>query len=111
MKSFQVMIFNAVILIGLGVYGYVISGSPTALISTVIGLILLGLSFPVKNENSTVSHIAVGLTGLAMIMFFVMGILRNNTVIIVMGVVTLLAFLFYISDFIQRRKERNSKTD
>jgi len=105
------MIFNAVILIGLGVYGYVISGSPTALISTVIGLILLGLSFPVKNENSTVSHIAVGLTGLAMIMFFVMGILRNNTVIIVMGVVTLLAFLFYISDFIQRRKERNSKTD
>ena len=105
------MIFNAVILIGLGIYGYVISGSPTAFISSGIGLILLGLSFPVKNENSTVSHIAVGLTGIAMIMFFVMGILRSNTVIIVMGVVTLLAFLFYISDFLKRRKERDSETD
>ena len=65
------MIFNAVILIGLGIYGYIISGSPTALISSTIGLILLGLSFPVKNENSVISHIAVGLTGIAMIMFFV----------------------------------------
>jgi hypothetical protein len=44
-------------------------------------------------------------------MFFVMGILRSNTVIIVMGVVTLLAFLFYIADFMRRRKERDSKTD
>ena len=104
------MIFNAVILIGLGIYGYIISGSPTALISSTIGLILLGLSFPVKNENSVVSHIAVGLTGIAMIMFFVMGILRSNTVIIVMGVVTLLALLFYISDFIKRRKERDSES-
>jgi len=103
------MILNAVILIGLGIYGYVISGSPTALISSAIGLILLGLSFPVKNENSVVSHIAVGLTGISMIMFFVMGILRSNTVIIVMGVVTLLAFLFYISDFIKRKKERETQ--
>jgi hypothetical protein len=92
------------------VYTAIISGSPTALISSAIGLILLGLSFPVKNENSVISHIAVGLTGIAMIMFFVMGILRSNTVIIVMGVVTLLGLLLYISDFIKRRKERDSES-
>jgi hypothetical protein len=109
MKSFQVMIFNAVILIGLGVYGYVISGSPTALISSVIGLILLGFSFPVKNENSTVSHIAVGLTGLAMVMFFIVGIVRSNNIILIMAVVTFAALLFYIFDFLKRKKEREAR--
>ena len=47
------MIANAVVLIGLGIYGYVTSGSPTALIAPGIGVILLILSIPVKKENKT----------------------------------------------------------
>lgn len=100
------MIFNSVILIGLGIYGYFISGSPTALISPAIGLILFGLSFPVRKDNAVISHIAVGLTGLAMVMFFIVGILRSNYIILIMAVVTLAALMFYISDFFKRKKER-----
>ncbi len=69
------MIANAIVLIGLGVFGYFISGSPTALIAPGIGLILLILSFPVKNENKTAAHIAVAVTLIAAIMFFVTGIM------------------------------------
>jgi hypothetical protein len=106
------MIFNAAVLIGLGIYGYVISGSPTSFISVGVGAILLILAFPVKNENHIAAHIAVGLTGLSTITFFVTGIMRHNYIIIIMAVVTLIAFLFYISDFMKRKKEReaNSKS-
>lgn len=108
MKNFQVMTFNGIILIALGVFGYVTSGSPTALIAPAIGVILLILSIPVKKENSVAAHIGVGLTGLTTIMFFVVGAMRSNTIIIIMAVVTLISLIFYISDFIKRKKEREA---
>ncbi len=82
------MIVNAVVLIALGVYGFITSGSPTALIAPAIGLILFGLAFPVKNENKTAAHIAVGLTMIATIMFFVTGFLRGNMIVLIMAVFT-----------------------
>ena len=101
------MIFNAVILIALGIYGYTIPPhSPTALIAPVIGIILLALAYPVKKENHIAAHIAVGLTGLTFIAFIIVGIMRMNTLIILMAVVTLLAGVFYISDFLRRKAER-----
>lgn len=106
MKSYQVMIFNAIILIALGIYGFIISGSPTALISSAIGLILFFISFPVKKENALAAHIGAGFTALATLIFFFMGIKRDNTLIIVMGVISLLASIFYFADFLKRRKER-----
>lgn len=107
MKNFQVMIFNAVVLIALGIYGYTIPPhSPTALISVGIGAILIILSFPVKNEKYVAAHIAVSLTGLSFLMFLVVGIIRSNSIIILMAVITLLALVFYISDFIRRKAER-----
>jgi len=111
MKNYLVMIINAVILIAIGVYGYIVSGSGTALIAPAIGVILLILAFPVKNNNPTFTHIAVGLTGLAMIMFFVTGFMRSNLLIIVMATATLIAFIFYMMDFLQRKKEREAKED
>jgi Ca2+/Na+ antiporter len=108
MKNFQVMTFNALVLIALGVFGYVTSGSPTALIAPAIGIILLALAIPVKKDNSVAAHIGVGLTGLTTIMFFVVGAMRGNVIIILMGAVTLLAFIFYIADFMKRKKEREA---
>lgn len=108
MKNFQVMTFNGIILIALGVFGYVTSGSPTALIAPAIGVILLILSIPVKKDNSVAAHIGVGLTGLTTIMFFVVGAMRGNTIIIIMAVVTLISLIFYVSDFIKRKKEREA---
>lgn len=104
------MTFNAIILIALGVFGYVISGSPTALIAPAIGIILLALAIPVKKENSVAAHIGVGLTGLTTIMFFIVGAIRSNVIIILMAVVTLIAFIFYIADFMKRKKEREVNT-
>ena len=103
------MIVNAIVLIALGVYGYFTSGSPTALIAPAIGLILFGLAFPVKNENKTAAHIAVVLTLIATIMFFVTGFIRGNMIVLVMAVFTLLALILYIMDFMRRKQER-SKT-
>ena len=106
MNIYRIMLANAFVLIALGVYGYFISGSPTALIAPGIGLMLTALAFPVKNENKSAAHIAVGLTLIAAIMFFVTGIMRNNLIIIVMAVFTLFAFIMYIMDFMRRTKER-----
>ena len=107
MKNFQVMIFNAIVLIALGIYGYTLPpNSPTALIAPGIGVVLLILAFPVKKENSVAAHIGAGLTALSFLTFSVVGILRLNTIIILMAVVTLMALVFYISDFIRRKAER-----
>lgn len=109
MKNFQVMAFNAIVLIALGIFGYITSGSPTALIAPAIGVILLGLVIPVKKENSVAAHIGVGLTGLATITFFIVGAMRGNTIIIIMAVVSLISLIFYVSDFIKRKKEREAE--
>ena len=105
------MIANAIVLIGLGVFGYFISGSPTALIAPGIGLILLILSFPVKNENKTAAHIAVALTLIAAIMFFVTGIMRSNMIVIIMAIFTTMALFMYIMDFMKRKQEREKTSN
>ncbi len=111
MNIYRIMIANAVVLIGLGIYGYFISGSPTALISPGIGIILLILSFPVKNENKTAAHIAVAVTLISAIMFFATGIIRGNLVIIIMAVFTAMALFLYIMDFMKRKQEREKSSN
>ena len=112
MKNFQVMIFNAVVLITLGIYGYTVPPhSPTALIAPGIGIVLFVLAFPVKKEKSVFAHIAVGLTGISFLIFIIVGILRMNTIIILMAVVTLMALVFYISDFMRRKAEREKEKE
>lgn len=106
MNIYKIMITNALVLIILGVYGYFLSGSPTALIAPAIGVILLALSFQVKNENKTAAHIAAGLTLISAIMFFVTGFMRNNIIIIVMAVFTTIALFMYVMDFKRRKQER-----
>lgn len=106
MNIYKIMLANAGVLIVLGLYGYFSSGSPTALIAPAIGVILIVLAFSVKNENKTSAHIAVGLTLLAAIMFFVTGFMRDNMIIIVMAIFTLFAFILYLMDFMRRKQER-----
>ncbi|MBX7043427.1 MAG: hypothetical protein K1X85_11050 [Ignavibacteria bacterium] len=104
----KVMATNAAVLIILGVYGYIASGSPTALIAPGIGVILFLLSFPVKKDNKTAAHIGVILTLISTAMFFFIGLKRSNPIILVMAVFTLLALVFYIMDFMKRKKEREA---
>ena len=106
MNIYRIMLANAFVLIVLGVYGYLSSESPTALIAPGIGLMLTALAFPVKNENKTAAHLAVGLTLISAIVFFVIGFKRGNMIVIVMAIFTLFAFIMYIMDFMRRTKER-----
>ena len=108
MKNFLVTIINALVLIIIGIYGYSISGSGTALIAPVIGVVLFILAFPVKNQNPTFTHIAVSLTALTFIVFLIIGFIRHNILIHVMALVSLIATVFYVMDFIKRKKEREA---
>lgn len=61
---------NAVLLVVLGVWGYVVGGSITALIPVVFGVILLLLYPGVKKEAMVPAHIAVLLTLIVAIALF-----------------------------------------
>ncbi len=100
------MMVNAIILIVLGVYGYIISSSPTALIAPGIGLILLVLAIPTKNEKHVAAHIAVALTLITSVTFLIVGIRRGNALVIAMGVITFICFDLYVLNFILRKKRR-----
>lgn len=115
MKNYQVMLFNGVILIILGLYGYMLAlpdkRSYTAFIGPAIGLILILLSFPAKREKSVFAHIAVILTLVTAIVFFYVGFKRNNSIIIISAVVTFICLIYYIADFALRKKEREDNSD
>lgn len=107
-----VMIINALVLIVLGLAGYFTAEpagrSMTAFIGPAVGIILLLLSPAVKKGNSTATHIGVVLTIIVAIALATrMG--GGNPYVIAMGVVSMIAVIVYIMDFIRRKKERESK--
>ena len=60
MKTYQINFFNALILILVGLWGFIdVDYSPTALIPVFFGVILLLCSNGVKNENKVIAHVAV----------------------------------------------------
>jgi uncharacterized membrane protein (UPF0136 family) len=103
------MIFNGLVLILLGLYGYLIAApdkkSPTAFIGPVIGIILILLSFPSDKGKVLALKIAFFLTLAVVVVFFYVGFRRENPVIIISAVVSLVCFIFYLSDFVFRKKE------
>lgn len=109
MEIYRIMIANAFVLIILGVFGYISSGSPTALIAPAIGVIFLILSFSVKKNNKTAAHIAVILTLISAVIFFITAITRNNMIVMVMAVFTLIALILYVMDFMKRKKQRDQQ--
>ena len=78
MKAHVASLINAVLLIVLSSWGYLTSDTPsiTALIPTIIGVILLALNKGIKTENKMVAHIAVFLT--LIILFHRLHLLRNQ---------------------------------
>lgn len=113
MKNQQVLIINSLILIILGIYGYV-SARPeakslTAFIGPGMGVVLLFFYPSVKKQNSLGTHIMVTLTLLTAIVFLAVGIIRGNLLIVLMAVSSFIAMIVYVSDFIRRKKEREAK--
>jgi hypothetical protein len=115
MKAHIASLTNAITLIVLSSWGYFSSDNPslTALIPTVIGLVLLILNKGVKNENKITAHIAVLLTMVILIGLIkpVIGAVDRDDIaaLIRLGIMilsTIVAMVFFVKSFINARKNR-----
>ena len=104
MKNHVIMFANASVLIVLGIVGFFISGSPSAFIGTGVGIILAALAIPTMKGNAVAAHIAVVFTLIAGITFTVVGFKRSNTLVIIMAAACVVGFVFYVVNFIKRKK-------
>jgi len=115
MKPYQANLANAIILIAMGLWGYLSSEdpSPTALIPVGFGVIFAALTPPFRKENKVVAHIIVLLTFLLIISLFMplMGALKRDDSLAIFRVGLMLAssifaFAIFIKSFIDARKAR-----
>ena len=115
MKPHTASLINAVTLIAMSLWGYFSSETPsmTALIPTIIGVILLALNKGVKADNKVIAHIAVVLTlvillGLLQAFTGAMGRADNAAMarVGIMILTTVVAMVFFVKSFIDARKNR-----
>lgn len=115
MKPWQANIINAIVLIGVGLWGALGSASATAFIPVAFGAIFLMLTPPFKNENKVVAHIVVVLTFL---LLFGLGKPLSGAVesgdslriarSVIMMAVNIFAFATYIKSFVEARRNRKA---
>ncbi len=115
MKPYQINILNAVILIALGLWGYLgsTSPSPTALIPVGFGIIFALVTPSLRKDNKTVAHVVVLLTiilAIALIVPLLGAINRDDAIAVVRTGVMLAgcvaALIIYIRSFIEARRSR-----
>jgi hypothetical protein len=115
MKAHTASLINAICLVGLSLWGYLSSESPseTALIPTGVGAALLIMYPWVKKENKVVAHIAVLLTLLilgGLVKPLTGAISRADNMAIlrisIMAGTTILALAMFVKSFIDARKKR-----
>jgi hypothetical protein len=111
MKAHTASRINAIILIVIGAWGYVESGSLTSNIPVFIGLVLLLLNKGIKNQNKLIAHIAVIVTLLSFANIMPLkGALedgRNDAAlrVIIMLTSSAYAMIYFIKSFIEARKK------
>ena len=111
MNAHTASLVNAILLISVGGWGYLESGSPTSLIPVVIGTILVLLNKGIKKQNKIVAHFAVVVTllGFALIMPLMKALEdgRNDAIlrILIMLSSSVYAMIFFVKSFIQARKK------
>ena len=117
MKTHQVSLINAIILIALSAWAYFTSEnpSPTALIPGAVGVILVALNGGLKKENKVISHIVVLLTLLiivALIMPLKSAISDSSQIrIIRVGIMMLSsiwAMIYFVRSFMAARKNQSA---
>ena len=118
MKPYQSNLLNAVVLIAMGLWGYLSSDSPspTALIPVGFGVIFALATPPFKKDNKIVAHIIVLLTFLliiALIMPLNGALKRNDTMaiirVVIMLATSIYALVTFIKNFIAVRKAREAE--
>ena len=117
MKAAGANLFNALVLIAAGLYGYFGvtasdgSHSLTALIPAAIGLLLLGMTKGIAKGNKTISHIAVFLTLVLLVMcvarFFKIDEWDSKKYIFLVCIISnAIALIAFIKSFIDARRLR-----
>ncbi len=118
MKPFQANLLNALMLIVMGLWGFLsedeATRSTTALIAPAFGIMLLAMTSGIRNQNKLIAHIAVTLTLLILVMLIAMplpariedgdqlGMIR----ILLMIATSALAMVAFVRSFIAARKAR-----
>ncbi len=114
MKPFQINLINAIVLIVMGLWGYLGAEdpSPTALIPVGFGVIFALATPPFQKGNRVVAHIVVVLTFLLIIALFMPlrgAINREDTLAIVrvglMVLTSIIALVIYVRSFLAARKK------
>jgi len=113
MKPHVTNLLNSIVLIGVGLWGYFETSSPTAFILVGFGVVLLLLNGGVKKENKVIAHIAVVLT---LIVLLAMGgrllpkAIDEGGLKLIRAVLptitSVLALFSFIKSFIDARKAR-----
>jgi hypothetical protein len=117
MKAHTASLVNALVLIGMGLWGYLASETPsmTALIPVIGGTLLLPMTPGIRNENKVVAHVAVVLTLVLLLGLFMplKGAFERSDNMAVMRVAlmlatSVLAMVAFIRSFIAARRRRES---
>jgi len=115
MKPYQVNLITGIVLILAGVWSYLNSTSPTALIPAAFGLIFVIVTPMFRKGNRVVAHIVVVLTLLLIIALFrpLMGAIGDSDTmgmvrVGIMMAVSVIAMIIYIKSFIDARRANNA---
>ncbi|MEL0009618.1 MAG: hypothetical protein VW741_07100 [Flammeovirgaceae bacterium] len=111
MNAHSASLVNGIILVVVGLWGYLESSSATSLIPVGIGVTLLALNKGVKNENKVVAHIAVLVTLLSFANVMPLrGALADGRSEAVLRIIIMLsssvyAMIFFVKSFIEARRK------
>ena len=111
MNAHIASLVNGIVLVVVGLWGYMESSSPTSLIPVVIGAILLVLNKGVKNQNKVIAHIAILVTLLSFANVMPLrGALADGRSEAVLRIIIMLsssvyAMIFFIKSFIEARRK------
>ena len=111
MNAHTASLVNGIILVVIGFWGYLESGSTTSLIPVGIGGLILVLNKGLRNNNKVIAHIAVLVTLLSFANIMPLrGALEDGRSDAVLRIIIMLsssvyAMVFFIRSFIQARKK------
>lgn len=116
MNAGNANVLNAVTLIAMSIWGWKETGSNTALIPLIFGVILIVLTNSIREHNKTVAHIAVFITLIAVIALVAkplpaamerggIGLFR----IIAMVVTGIISLIIFVQSFIAARKNKETR--
>lgn len=116
MRPFVANLIYGILLVGLSLWGYLVSESPsaTAFIPIALGAILLLLTPGMKKENKIISHIVIILTLLVLggLVKPLLGALGRDDAMAIARVLVMLgwgivALIVYIKSFVDARKSKS----